>query len=332
MSVSVGSEIAGLRLTTIIGLGGMAIVYLAERLKTGEQVAVKVLRSDLAADASSRRRMLREARYASSLGHSGIVKIYDTGEVKGVPYIAMQYVQGTDLRKRLASGVRLSEVEALHILGQTAEALDAAHAAGLVHRDIKPGNILIEAPVSGSSAPRCFLADFGLSKDPGHDSVALTAAGTYVGSVLYSAPEQILGEPIDGRADVYSLGCVLYECLVGIPPFPGTDMAELIQAHVEAPPPKVSLRRPELPREADAVIARALAKRPEDRYPTCRALLEHARAALAHGAPAPVAPRRSFALDAELDFATGELMLALDRGEGAVRVWRDGGDWSLRRA
>jgi tRNA A-37 threonylcarbamoyl transferase component Bud32 len=334
MTVGVGSEIAGARLTQEIARGGMAIVYLAERLGSGELVVVKVLKEELEGNEQLRRRFVREARYATSLDHPHVVRILDAGEAQGAHYIVMQYVRGTDLRARLASEGTLEPDQAVHVLSQIADALNAAHAAGLLHRDVKPGNVLIASGEGPEPEGDCFLTDFGLSKDPGGDSRALTLSGEFVGSVLYAAPEQMLATELDARADVYSLGCVLYECLVGVPPFTGQLAAEVMQAHLESPPPRPSKQRSGLSTRLDQVLARALAKEPGERYATCGELIDAAREALGlQAVPTPQAAEgvRLTLLVAAGHAAGAELELGdeLVIGRGASDQGRLGGDAGL---
>ena len=291
MSLEPGRAIGSYRLGEKLTEGGMATLHVAEDTDSGERVVLKVLKDDLVRDKAILKRFVREARYASALEHPNIVRVVDSGDEQGVHWIAMQYVRGRDLKEMLAREGPLAPSEALAILGQVAEALDAAHAAGLIHRDVKPGNILIASGEGPEPAGQCFLTDFGLSKDPGRDSTALTVGGQFVGTVLYSAPEQMLGRSVDGRADVYSLGCVLFQCLVGQPPFSGERPTDLMQAHLEATPPKPSKANPELPTTFDRVTARALAKEPDDRMASCGELLAEARAAFGIAA-APLRPVR----------------------------------------
>ena len=331
MTVAVGSEVDGIRLRSIIGHGGMAIVYLGEREASGEQVVVKVLREESARDEQIRRRFTRESRYASSLDHPHIVRAQGAGEADGFPYIVMQYVRGTDLRARLATGGPLHPGETIAILEQIAGALDVAHRAGLLHRDVKPGNVLIASGDGPEPAGYCYLTDFGLSKQPGRDSRGLTAPSDFVGSVLYTAPEEMLGGDTGAAVDVYSLGCVLYECLVGKPPFEGVRAIELMQAHIEAAPPKPSKQRPGLPTELDRVVQRVLAKRPGDRYASCGELVQAAREAfggIAAPRPQPTTLRR-VSLRLELDFRAGEASLQLDDGPASVRVTGERARWHL---
>ncbi len=258
----------------------MSIVYLAERVGGGDPVVLKVLREELYENEDLRRRFLRESGYAASLDHPNIVKVLGTGEVDRVPYIAMQYIEGTDLYTLLEEGPLEADV-AVAILAQVGAALDAAHALGLLHRDVKPGNVLI-APRGKDRAPRCFLTDFGLSKRTSKDSVSLTRPGDFVGTIAYTAPEQMLGSEPHAAADIYSLGCLLFECLAGQPPFTGREV-EMMQAHIESPPPKLSKKG--FPPQLDAVIRKALAKEPAERYASCGELVQATAAALGVQAP-----------------------------------------------
>jgi serine/threonine protein kinase len=271
MRVGAGTELAGFRVIRPIAEGGMSVVFLAKNVSSGEQAAFKVLREELANNDDFRKRFLRESRYAASLDHPHVVDVHDAGEAGGVLYIVMEYVEGTDLYELLGDGP-LSPAEALPLLDQVAAALDAAHAIGLLHRDVKPGNLLIDE--TGPEL-RCVLTNFGLGKQVTRDSVALTAAGDFVGTLAYTAPEQILGKDTDAGVDIYSLGCLLYECLVGEPPFAGSDV-EVMEAQIETPPPMPSKKRRDLPQALDRVIAKALAKNPADRHATCLELVEHA--------------------------------------------------------
>ena len=294
----IGSELAGYRLEATLGRGGMGVVYLAEDRRLGRKVALKLLTPTLAEDESFRERFLRESRLAASLDHQNIVPIYDAGEADGVLYIAMRYVEGSDLGALLRQEGQLEPARALTIVSQVASALDAAHARGLVHRDVKPGNILIVDEPGSDEGDHVYLSDFGLTKATG-SGTRLTTTGELVGTVDYVAPEQIEGTGVDGRSDVYALGCVFYECLTGEPPFRrDTDLA-VLWAHMQSDPPKPSELRAELPPAVDPVIAKALAKSPDDRYATGREMVVAARSALGvssgvHRAPPPVpaeAPR-----------------------------------------
>ena len=279
MSVGVGSEIAGYRTLRRIGEGGMSVVYLVERGDRAGQLCLKVLREEIAKDDDFRRRFLRESGYAASFEHPNVVQVRDAGESDGVLYIAMDYVEGSDLYTLLATGP-LEPRRALSLLTQVAAGLDAAHAAGLLHRDVKPGNILVAAGSAEAAADHCYLTDFGLGKHATKDSVALTTPGSFVGTILYTAPEQVLGKELDARADVYSLGCLVYECLAGRPPYSSPTDAGIMQAHIQADPPRLSETQPDLPVELDEVIVRALSKEPGERYTSCGELMEAAWTAL----------------------------------------------------
>ena len=267
-----GTELAGHRLLRLIGRGGMGVVYLAEQLQLQRPAALKLLTGEFALDPAYRSRFIREARDAAGLEHPGIVTVYDAGEADGLLYIAMRFVEGLDLGKVIVEHGPLDPQRALVVAEQVGSALDFAHERGVVHRDVKPANILL-------SGARAFLGDFGVARRMDSQS-ALTAAGSFVGTAQYCAPEQIRGEPVDGRADVYALACVLHHVLAGQPPFADKQGVALVYAHLEAPPPRVSHVRPELPPTLDAVIARGMQKRPGDRPGSCAALVTEARMAL----------------------------------------------------
>src|SRR5262245_13612118 len=254
----------------------MSVVYLAEDLRLKRPVALKLLAAKLAEDESFRERFLRESELAASIDHPNIVPIYEAGTTDDLLFIAMRYVEGRDLKQRLERG-RLDPPDAIGILAQIASALDSAHARGLVHRDVKPSNVLLDVGARPDGSDHVYLADFGITRRVS-DETGAGGNGQLLGTIDYVAPEQIAGEEVDGRADVYSLGCVLYECLVGQPPFRRDSELAVVFAHLESEPPAASSVRPDLPIALDAVIARTLAKEPERRYATCREL---ARAALA---------------------------------------------------
>jgi pSer/pThr/pTyr-binding forkhead associated (FHA) protein/predicted Ser/Thr protein kinase len=286
MEISAGTEIGGYRIVNLLGQGGMGVVYLADNVRNGQRVALKLLTPDLARSSGFRERFVREANYASSLRHPNVLEVYEAGEQEGVLYIAMQYVEGQDLKALLSREGRLDARRTVGIIGQVASALDAAHSTGLMHRDIKPGNVMIAA----GQPEHCYLTDFGLSKNPSSDSIALTAQGEFVGTIDYTAPELVLGKDADSRLDVYSLGCLFYECLTGQPPFPKERDVEVLYAHIQDPPPRVSAARPDLPPALDDVIVKAMAKKPEDRFPTCSAFIDAARTIVGEPAPAPGPP------------------------------------------
>jgi WD40 repeat protein/class 3 adenylate cyclase/tRNA A-37 threonylcarbamoyl transferase component Bud32 len=272
----VGTELAGYRIESLLGWGGMSVVYLAEDLRLKRRVALKLLAAGLAEDESFRDRFLRESELAASIDHPNIVPIYEAGATEDLLFIAMRYVEGLDLNERLHNGP-LHPADAINLLAQVASALDAAHARGLVHRDVKPSNVLLDTGARPDGSDHVYLTDFGLTKRVSGET-GVGDDGHLLGTIDYVAPEQIAGDEVDGRADVYSLGCVLYECLVGQPPFRRDSEIAVVFAHLEAAPTAPSAERPELPAALDAVIARALEKEPEQRYPSCREL---ARAALA---------------------------------------------------
>ena len=259
------------RVEELIGRGGMGEVYLAHDRRLDRPVALKVLGADLAGDERYRERLLRESRLAAGLDHPNVVPIYEAGEVEGRLFIAMRYVEGTDLRALLRRLGALAPERALALGGQVAGALDAAHARGLVHRDVKPSNVLVDDP---GGRDHCYLADFGLTQSASDRG---PADGSLMGTLDYVAPEQIRGGPVDGRADQYALGCLLFECLTGTLPFRRESEMATIFAHLEEPPPAASDHRPGLPPELDAVLARAMAKDPADRYESCAALVAAAR-------------------------------------------------------
>ena len=274
----IGARLAGYKIESVLGRGGMGVVYRAVHVHLGRTVALKLLAPELAQTEGFRERFIRESRIAAALDHPNVVPVYDAGETDGLLYIAMRYVEGTDLADLLAAGPLDSE-RALDVLGQVGAALDAAHASGLVHRDVKPANVMVEGE-------RVYLTDFGLTK-PIDAATAFTQSGQFLGTINYVAPEQIRGLELDGRADVYALGCVLHECLVGAPPFRRDSDVAVLYAHLEEPPPRPSDQSPGLPAAIDAVIERALAKAPADRFASCAALVDAARTALAAAPPQP---------------------------------------------
>ena len=274
----VGQEFAGYRLQAVIGRGGMSVVYQAEHPRLGSILALKVIAAELAMDDVFRARFLQESRTAASLRHPNVIPIYDTGPYDELLYIAMRYVAGADLRRVLKVRNRLSAAQTLMTIGQTGRALDAAHRHELVHRDVKPANILLERG-SADEPDHVYLADFGITKHAMSRS-GLTSTGQFVGTIDYIAPEQIKGKAVDGRADVYSLGCVLYECLTGRVPFEKDLDAAVIWAHVEEMPPLPTTILVDLPKAIDDVISVALAKDPDSRYQTCHDLVDAASKAL----------------------------------------------------
>ena len=298
----VGTEFAGYRIDGVLGRGGMGVVYLANELALERPVALKLIAPELADDASFRERFLRESRLAASIDHPGILPVYAAGEAEGELYLATRFVDGTDLGAILENDP-LQPAQALALLGQVADALDAAHARGLVHRDVKPGNVLVDG------ADHCYLSDFGLTTQLSAGTAA--TSGRLAGSLDYLAPEQVRLGRVDARADQYALGCVLYELLTGSPPFRRESEAQTLWAHMQEEP----LPLAEYP-QLDPVLARALAKEPEDRYETCNAFVEEARTALGLG-PSIVAVRRRRRRFGRRLVAAGAALLALAVG-GAI--------------
>jgi YVTN family beta-propeller protein len=266
----IGSEVAGYRIVSVLGQGGMGTVYIAEQTSPRRKVVLKLLRPDLSRDEAFRQRFVHESEAAASTEHPNIVPIYSAGEADGVLYIAMRYVEGDDLRALISSRGPLPPDRAIEIVSQVASALDAAHARGLVHRDVKPGNILLD---TGGNA---YLSDFGLIKRS-EVATGLTKTGQFMGSIEYCAPEQIRGEEVDGRADVYSLGCVLFESVAGRPPFKRDTEVATLYAHLEQDPPALSAVEAGAPPDLDAVVDKALAKKPSERYATAGEFARDAR-------------------------------------------------------
>jgi tRNA A-37 threonylcarbamoyl transferase component Bud32/CheY-like chemotaxis protein len=294
-----GTVVAGYRIEERIGRGGMGLVYRAEHLNLRRRAAIKIIAPDLAEAAGFRERFNREARIAAALQHANIVTVYDAGEADGLLYLAMQYIEGSDLFSVLRSQGRLRPYRALDVCRQVAAALDSAHAQGLIHRDVKPANVLIE----GRTA---FLTDFGLTKRIEGTQTQLTQAGDVVGTIHYVAPEQIEGGRVDARTDIYSLGCLVYHCLSGELPFARDTDVAVIYAHLSDEPPRLTSVRPELPAGLDAVIAKALEKAPERRFQTCADLMSAARAVIDAAGPLAdtVAPRPVPAFGDHFDVAT----------------------------
>ena len=281
----IGSELAGYRIEAPIGRGGMGVVYRAEQLRLGRKVALKLLAPELAENEGFRARFEHESRLAAVLDHPNIVPLFEAGEADGLLFISMRYVEGTDLRELLSRDGRLEPERALAIAAQVASALDAAHERGLVHRDVKPGNILIASDVAPDRPEHCYLTDFGLTKDTS-SPVELTATGTFVGTIDYIAPEQIEGAAAAGRGDQYALACVLFECLTGHLPFPRDEEISVMWAHLQDEPPTVTADASgAAPPPSTRSSRGALAKHPEERYATCTAMVAAARAALLPDAP-----------------------------------------------
>ena len=280
LEITPGSEFAGHRIDGVAGRGGMGIVYRATDLVLDRTVALKLISPTLAEDTVFRARFGHECRMAAAIDHPNVVQVFHAGEERGLLYVTMRFVEGTDLREMLAGGTRLEPERALALVEQVAAGLDDAHRLGLVHRDVKPGNVLVAVRDGREHA---YLTDFGLTKHrlAGEE---LTTPGFAVGTADYMSPEQARGGAVDARADVYALGCLLFRILTGAVPFDRPSDLDKLFAHVHDPPPSMLDVRPELPRALDDVVRKALAKAPEDRYGSAGEL---ARAALAAIAPAP---------------------------------------------
>jgi serine/threonine protein kinase len=269
-------ELGDYRIEGIVGVGRTGIVYLATDSRTGRAVALKVLREDVSIDPIYRERFRREGALLATLRHPHIIPIYGMGELDGDLFIATRLVSGT-LKNLIMAGPIPVDI-ALRIITAVAEAVDTAHLAGIVHRDVKPANVLMDP------GPQVFLGDFGLARDP--DAQALTLPGQVIGTLDYMAPEHLDAEGVGTPADIYALTCLAVETLTGEVPFPrGTDAA-VMYAHVVDDPPSVSARRPELPAALDEVIAAGMAKDPDDRPSTARALLTDMLRALGRPVPA----------------------------------------------
>ncbi|MEU8900384.1 serine/threonine-protein kinase [Nocardia sp. NPDC048505] len=282
-----GTVFAGYLIEEVLGGGGMGTVYAARHPRLPRRDALKVLAAEHSADPEFRARFIREAELTARLNHPNVVAVHDRGVEDGRLWIAMQYIDGTDAEALLRPVARPSIERVLFIIEQAARGLDEAHRAGMVHRDVKPANILID---SGDGRPdRVLVTDFGIGRSAS-ETTALTEAGTVLATLAYAAPEQLIGERVDHRADVYALGGTLYHLLTGAKPFPRATPAAIVNAHVNEPPPRPSAVRPELPPALDAVLAQAMAKSPQARFGSCGALAAAAIAAWRGGVVAPQPP------------------------------------------
>jgi serine/threonine protein kinase len=292
IELSDGDEFAGYRVERRLGRGGMGILYLAIEPGLERRVALKLIAPEAADDEVFARRFGEESRIAASIEHPNVVPIYAAGEEAGVPYIAMRYVAGADLARRLTREGRLPPPIAVDLIAQIGNGLDAIHAAGLIHRDVKPANVLLSGDDGGDHA---YITDFGVARNVATES-GLTQTGRFVGTLDYVAPEQISGGAIDARVDVYALGCLLFKLLTGEVPFPREGDAARLFAHLNDPPPAPSLYVPEVAIALDDVVIRAMSKSPDDRYPSAGDLGRAAQAALR--GEAPVVPERTVATGA----------------------------------
>ena len=292
-AIKIGTIFAGYRIEGVLGRGGMGVVYLAEQPELGRRVAIKVIAPALASDPDYLERFRRESRLAAAIEHPNAIPIYEAGVADAdMPYLVMRYVEGEDLSSLLRREGRLDTKRAAAIVDQIAGALDEAHARGLVHRDVKPANVIVE---SRRGTEHAYLTDFGLTREMDASS-GVTATGRWVGTIDYASPEQIKGRPVDARCDVYALGCVLFTTLTGRLPFERDEDVAKLYAHVSEPPPTASAVAPDVSQEVDRVITRAMAKDPDFRFPSAG---DFGRAALAAATGTPVA-------EPEHTVATGE--------------------------
>jgi len=282
IELSEGDEFAGYRIESRLGRGGMGVLYLALEAGLERRVALKLIAPEAAADDVFARRFAEESKIAASIEHPNVVPIYAAGKEAGIPFIAMRYVAGADLAKRLAREGRLDPEAAVELIAQIGNGLDAIHAAGLVHRDVKPANVLL---AGGDGPPHAYITDFGVARNVATES-GLTQTGRFVGTLDYVSPEQISGGEIDARTDVYALGCLLFKLLTGDVPFPKDGEAARLFAHLNDHPPAPSLYVPEVSMALDDVVVRAMSKDPEDRYPSAGDLGRAAQAALLGERPA----------------------------------------------
>jgi serine/threonine-protein kinase len=311
-----GMQFGPYRIDEVIGRGGMGEVFKAYHVEQDRVVALKLLLDELGEDDAFRRRFLRESQVTARLTDPHVVPIHSWGDIDGRLYLDMRYVDGEDLGDRIDRAGALRPGDAVDVVGQVACALDAAHRAGLVHRDVKPSNVLLTGG-AGDSPGFAYLVDFGIARAvSGETSAALTRAGTTLGSLDYMAPERLLEQPVDGRADVYSLACMLYECLTGDRPFPVDGLGPRLSAHLNTPPPRPSQHRSGVSAAFDDVIAAGLAKRAADRIPTPGALAAAARQALAARPPTSrTAPVRRATPPPPGEQVTVRRPARVDRGE-----------------
>src|SRR5262245_34685637 len=279
----VGSHVAGYRLDERIGRGGMAVVYRAHDPRLDRRVALKILAPELARDKEFRLRFIRESRAAAAVDHPNIIPIYEAGEADGVLFIAMRFVDGQDVQALISQRDPLPATRVCDIVDQVASALDAAHAHGLVHRDVKPGNMLREPTAGRANPDHIYLSDFGLSKQSLSGGTSLTSQGQFLGTLNYVAPEQIEGRAVDGRTDEYALACSAFEMLAGQSPFRRDESLAIMWAQLSTAPPPLTGTRPDLPAAVGGVMNRALAKAQAARYGPCPEFAAALRRACALG-------------------------------------------------
>ena len=303
--LTAGSRVAGYLLEKLVGVGGMAAVFRARDERLGRVVALKLL----AGDEVVRKRFVREARAVAAVDHPHIIPVYEAGEAEGVLFIAMRFVAGDDLRVVVSREGALRPRRAAAFISPVASALDAAHDAGLVHRDVKPANMLVD--VGPGRPEHVYLSDFGVARGV-MSSSGLTRAGQFLGTPDYAAPEQISGRDVDGRADQYALACVAYTLLSGTVLFRREVPMAVLYAHLSVPPPRLTAARPELPDAVNQVLARALAKEPDDRYDTCGTFADALREALGLEPYDPSRPAGAPAMPPSRNAATAPLTIPPD--------------------
>ena len=300
-----GFRIAGYRLMEQIGRGGMAVVYRAQDERLNREVALKVLAPSQAADGAFRQRFIQESQAAAAVDDPNIIPVFEAGEAAGVLFIAMRLVRGGDVRSLVHRDGGLPVHRAVRIVAAVASALDTAHTAGLVHRDVKPANMLLD--VRPGRPDHVYVSDFGLSKSS-LGTGGLTGSDQFMGTVNYAAPEQLAGKHVDGRADQYALGCTAFELLCGQSPYRRDQPLAVMYAHMAAPPPQLTSMRPDLPAEADDVFRKVLAKDPAARYGSCQEFADALRQALGLGSQADET-------GAALTAATGVALASPDGGQ-----------------
>jgi serine/threonine protein kinase len=280
-----GHRLGAYRLEERLGEGAVGVVFRAIKEPEGNEVALKILRAELSADETFRRRFVHEARAAGEVRHKHLVPITDAGEAEGRPYLAVAFVRGQTLEARLASDGRMTLEDMVRVLAHVASGLDALRAGGIVHRDVKPSNVIIDETGSAN------LTDFGLAK--GRAYTVLTKPGMVMGTLDYLAPELLRGSEATGASDIYALGCLAYECTAGRPPFADTSMFDLASAHLNVEPPDPCTNRPDAPDGLSWAILQALAKDPESRPPTATAYAHLISFAAGSHAPSPSPPAPS---------------------------------------
>ena len=314
--LTTGALIAGYRVDALAGQGGMGVVYRATQLSLGRTVALKLIAPGLAGDPHFRERFEREARLAASIDHPNVLPVYEAGEADGTLFIAMRWVEGTDLRVLIHRSHGMEPRDAVRIVAQIAAGLEAAHRLGLVHRDVKPGNVLIP-----TGTEHAYLTDFGLMKRiRGGDE--LTDSGEFIGTIDYIAPEQIRGDGCDARSDIYSLGCVLFHTTCGRVPFDEDTGVAKIYAHLNNDPPRASALAPGLPPGLDDVIDRAMAKEPADRYASAGEFARAATAATGQAPPAVLGPVGQTAAADTTSLRNGDAGLDRPGGRRSARMHR----------